>query len=126
MAPDSEWQKLQNACAEIVAKNPNPQERADARMIAIQGLCWQGKNEQALAVCEQYLREFAGPAKLATFPVHVAWAHLIAGICLERLGRHSEALARYEWIVQPRPGQPENWAGDEILPAAYFRIWHAR
>lgn len=118
-----QWQRLDGLCAEVAAKDPDPLERAMARIMAIEGLNWLGRSDEVLARVEQFFNEYAGDRKLARFKEQIAAAHVFAGIALRRLGRYDEALVHFRWVIRPPEGQPENWLSNHTLEAARLNEW---
>jgi len=102
---NDDWEALRNHCAEV-KQRPDATalfiSRAD--LIIAESYHWQLRTEDALSAANAHISTHgAGSDRPA-----LATAHLIAGECLQKLERHDEALAHYQWIIDTF-GDKEPW-----------------
>jgi tetratricopeptide (TPR) repeat protein len=99
-------------------------DRADAELVEIESLCWQGKPAQTLAAAEAFIAAHAGDAPSPRSKRANAWASIYAGDALHKLGRYQEALVYFRSVLDAHAGEPETWLGKNMLPTLYWRIWY--
>lgn len=127
-----EWEALRDRCRSFKKlTQATMRERSRADVIIAESLHWQLMPREALAAAEHHLATYDESID----PAGVATAHLIAGECLQRFGRHQEALEHYRWIAnrykdrEPWP-RPEGYRVDRpVFPTdrarTHYRIYDA-
>jgi tetratricopeptide (TPR) repeat protein len=122
--PDERWDRLRVLCDRWKGNVDDAADRADADVMVIESLCWQGKPAETLDAAQKFIAAHGDRAQEPRFKRCLAWACLYGGDALHRLGRYDEALAQFRRVLQTHQSEPENWRGEGALCTLYWRIWH--
>ena len=121
-----DWEAVREHCRQVKAlKQATPFQHARADLIIVETYFWQHQPDLAQAGAEEYIGTHDGK----TWRREVATARMILGECLQRNGRHQEALAHYRWIISEF-GEEEIWPGltnpeqPHYFPMNLARTWY--
>jgi len=115
-----QWEALRRLCQEARSHPAaTRRDRARADLMVLESLAWEVQPEEALALAGPYLAMYPD----AEFRPEQAVVHLFAGESLLRLGRHTEALEHFWWIIDEFADDPGSiWPGLEYRAHTYYRI----
>lgn len=105
--PGSQWQQIRDGCRTIMENNPDPIERAEANVMLIESLSWEGRHEEVVAEVSAFFRDYRGSRESkGRLPRELAWARMYAGDALEHLAQPAEAARHYRAVLQWNTDHP--------------------
>jgi len=110
---DVDRERLQVACREVMSYEKDPKTRAQAHIMLIHALYWQGDMTGTLKESSDFISQNNTEDRTSEFLHEIAVAHIFAGDALREIGEQKEALAHYQWSVQSHRLSPQ-FSGDVL------------